>query len=441
MVLNIMIPLMEVLHELLQRPSFDSILTEMMFVLLSPIWLAFIVGVIIGWFWKPNWALTSLTTTTSLTRTSSSTTTVLKKQELNVLNNCSLPNWVAESTPSSSSSSSSSPSSLFAKSPLKGFGSAPCFKAFKVKPKPPGNEKWMLANGNITTTTLPAEVKDCSSSGLNAKQYNVVNEEDLRHLFLLVENKDGGPSWIHMMDRSTPTMSYQAWRRDPKDGPPQYRSRTIYEDATPELLRDFFWDDEFRATWDDMLAQSLTLEECPTNGTMIGVPNSSVPRCNKPRHVDLYYSSWFIRAVESKITGMLTACEVLLFHHEDMGIPWEITKLGVRQGMWGAVKKIEPGLRAYQKQRAAGAPLSRSASFAQINTKVNPELLKTLCGHEAIAETEVEGSPANQSGPNIPKLLIFGGAIVLACSLDRGLLTQTLIFGLGRRFNNMLRRP
>ena len=35
------------------------------------------------------------------------------------------------------------------------------------------------------------------------------------------------------------------------------------------MLKDFFWDDEFRAKWDDMLIQSETLEECPTTGTMV----------------------------------------------------------------------------------------------------------------------------------------------------------------------------
>lgn len=41
-------------------------------------------------------------------------------------------------------------------------------------------------------------------------------EDDLEFLCKLVEVKDGGPDWIQMMDRSTPTMSYQAWRRDPE---------------------------------------------------------------------------------------------------------------------------------------------------------------------------------------------------------------------------------
>lgn len=76
--------------------------------------------------------------------------------------------------------------------------------------------------------------------------------------------------------------------------------------------------------------------------------------------------------------GQLTASEVLLFHHEDMGIPREIAKLGVRHGMWGTVKKIELGLRAYQKERASLIPLSRPASLAQINTKINTEYLRSI---------------------------------------------------------------
>lgn len=41
---------------------------------------------------------------------------------------------------------------------------------------------------------------------------SAVNEVDLKHLYQLVEEKDGGPAWIHMMNRSTPTMTHQAWR-------------------------------------------------------------------------------------------------------------------------------------------------------------------------------------------------------------------------------------
>lgn len=147
-------------------------------------------------------------------------------------------------------------------------------------------------------------------------------------------------------------------------------------------------------------------------------------------------------AVESKRgDGQLTACEVLLFHHEDMGIPWELAKLGVRQGMWGAVKKIEPGLRAYQKERASGAALSRCAFMAQINTKVSADYLRSLeNGSNESSEVETFGSCEKPTGRNIPRLLVVGGAIALACSLDRGLLTKAVIFGVARSFAKIGRR-
>ncbi|XP_039169236.1 uncharacterized protein LOC120293606 [Eucalyptus grandis] len=223
------------------------------------------------------------------------------------------------------------------------------------------------------------------------------------------------------MEKSVPTMSYQAWRRDPETGPPQYRSRTVFEDATPEMVRDFFWDDESRLKWDDMLVKASILEECPTTGTMVVQWVRKFPffcsdreyiigrriwesgrsyycvtkECLAPlflgkinqdvwtyttqvgasvqslRLMEVVCFGAFFTVESRRGDGQLTACEVLLFHHEDMGIPWEIAKLGVRQGMWGAVKKIDPGLRKYQKERAL-RPGHVCAFLAQINTKVSP---------------------------------------------------------------------
>lgn len=48
-----------------------------------------------------------------------------------------------------------------------------------------------------------------------------------------------------------------------------YRSRTVFEDATPEIVRDFFWDDDFRLKWDPMLSYFELLEELPCTGTSI----------------------------------------------------------------------------------------------------------------------------------------------------------------------------
>ncbi|KAI4338042.1 hypothetical protein L6164_016396 [Bauhinia variegata] len=416
----------------MENPTILGVCTGM-FMFLGPIWLALLIGVVIGWAWKPKWA----------------------------------------------SAGRENLSSSLTKS-MDGHASSPFSDS--TKSKSPNSEYLVVSKGmrKKPLASPPAEFDSSSSSSSkhNEETANALTQEDLQHLFQLVEMEDGGPPWIHMMDRSTPKMSYQAWRRDPKEGPPQYRSRTVIEDATPEMVRDFFWDDDFRPNWDDMLASSTTIEECPTTGTMKvqwirkfpffckdreyiigrriwdagrtyycvtkGVDCPSIPRREKPRRVDLYYSSWCIRAVESqRDNNQLTACEVVLFHYEDMGIPWEIAKLGVRKGMWGTVQKIEPGLRAYQQARASKEALSRSAFMAQINTKVNPEYLHSLGAStsEDIAETENAIAPDNKpQRANIPKFLLVGGAIALACSLDRGLVTKAVIFGVARRLGNIGKR-
>ncbi|XP_043694294.1 uncharacterized protein LOC122645002 [Telopea speciosissima] len=437
--------LISALCDILQRPTIGDVFMELV-MFLGPLSIAFLVGLVIGWSWKPKWA-----------------TLGRNKLDCSVLKPSSL---------------LPSPSFLPGLMSPTSFGFVSIPKSFNsLKPQLPSCISWISDDGVEKETSAPAAASPiCSSLQMESETSVAVTGEDLEHLCQLVEVKDGGPAWIQMMDRSTPNMSYQAWRRDPETGPPQYRSRTVFEDATPELVRDFFWDDEFRRKWDDMLIHSATLEECPTTGTMVvhwirkfpffcsdreytigrriwesgrtyycvtkGVPFASVPRRNKPRRVDLYYSSWCIRAVESKSGGgHLTACEVLLFHHEDMGIPWEIAKLGVRQGMWGAVKKIEPGLCAYQRSRASGAPISRCAFMAQINTKVKAEYLRSLETNNGSSEVEnLDLSDEKPKGKNIPKLLVVGGAVILACSLDRGLLTKAVIFGVARRFANIGRR-
>lgn len=120
-----------------------------------------------------------------------------------------------------------------------------------------------------------------------------------------------------------------------------------------------------------------------------------------------------------------------------MGIPYELAKLGIRQGMWGAVKKIEPGLRAYQKLRATGAPLSQCALMAQVNTKVRADFIKSSESSSSesskiIGLDESANKPADKS--NIHKLLVVGGALALLCSIDHGILSKAVIFGVGRRF-------
>ena len=82
------------------------------------------------------------------------------------------------------------------------------------------------------------------------------------------------------------------------------------------------------------------------------------------------------KSVESKrAEGQLTACEVLVFHHEEM-YTMGIGKLSVRQGIWRAVKKIDSSLCAYRRERESSAPFSQCALMALRSTL---KLVQTTC--------------------------------------------------------------
>lgn len=417
------------IYQIFRKPALVETFVDIAMCLV-PLWLAVMIGLLVGWAWKPRWAGLICLGMKSKIRFA----------------------WTAPP----------------------GFGARrlwfaiTALTAFPVLRKLWSNFSDSKAKGDDPTLQEPASTELTPPE--RGKEQAVVSDEDLENLLHMLQVKDKGPAWQQIMNRSTPTMTYQAWRYEPETGPTAYCSRTVMEDVTPELMRDFFWDDDFRPRWDDMLTYFKTLEECPLTGTMIvhwirkfpffcsdreyiigrriwesgrtyfcvtkGVPYPSVPRHSKPRRVDLYHSSWRIRAVESrKGDGQMTAMEVMLFHNEDMGIPREIAKIGVRQGMWGAVKKVEPGVRAYQMARKSDAPLSRSALMARINTKLPVSDLKSLedsSGEEEVATKTQQGIPW--------RWVIVGGAVALACGLDRGVVSKALIFGVARRFGNLGKR-
>jgi hypothetical protein len=327
------------------------------------------------------------------------------------------------------------------------------------------------------------DVSPASSSELIVKEEvkkEVVTTEDLARFMKMLDGTDGGPAWSIMMDKAVPDMTYQAWRRDPEEGPTQYKSRTVFENLSPEFIRDFFWDDQFRAHWDDMLIYSKVWEEDQETGALVvqwvrkypffckdreyiigrriyehngtyycvcqGTHYPQVPRQHTPRRVDVFWSSWRIRAVESaKGDGQMTACEVMLFHHEEMGIQKDLAKLGIRQGMWGCVKKMEPGIMKYKASRKAGEPLTQSALAAQKSTKVPRHLLTTepdqSSSSKTVNSTEVVVvEDQNMHNRGYLKWVVLGGAVALACGIDRGAVGKFLVFGVAKRLGRVGRR-
>lgn len=70
--------------------------------------------------------------------------------------------------------------------------------------------------------------------------------------------------------------------------------------------------------------------------------------------------------------------------------------------------------------------------MAQINTKVGDSFVRSLESDSDGSETvEAEEKPARN---RVARFLVLGGAVALACTLDQGLLTKALIFGVARKF-------
>ncbi|KAL1192710.1 hypothetical protein V5N11_004826 [Cardamine amara subsp. amara] len=397
-----------------------------------PIWLAVMIGLLIGWSWRPRW--------TGLIYLGF-------RSKLRFL-------WTA-------------PPGFGARRLWLAFTALSAFSVCRTLWSRLGSSgKKSEASGSAPVEEI--ETFSRGSDKNREKIQDVVTEKDLEHLLHLLEAGNANIEWQAMMDKSTPNMSYQAWRHEPETGPVVYRSRTVFEDASPEIVRDFFWDDEFRPKWDPMLAYFKTLEEDSKTGTTIvhwikkfpffcsdreyiigrriwesgkkyyavtkGVPYSDLPKRVKPRRVELYFSSWIIKAVESrKGDGQMSACEVSLVHYEDMGIPKDVAKLGVRHGMWGAVKKLNSGLRAYQTARKPGSTLSRSAQSARITTKLNLDLVETSRGEEEERGRAVENARKQKEQFGVDWKWIVVGGVALACGLHSSAIGKALMVGAGQR--------
>ncbi|CAI9118281.1 OLC1v1019825C1 [Oldenlandia corymbosa var. corymbosa] len=417
-----------------------------------PIWLAVMIGLLIGWTWKPRWTGLVFLGLRSKLRLVWTFPPGFGARRL----------WLAFTA-----------LSAFSVGHRFFFGSRGWYR-FKNSSRGPTPA---AGNGGetppVTTHSVGSEdgryVIRPTSGALEAEK-NVVTENDLEHLLHLLDGKDGEMAWQSMMERSTANLQYQAWRHEPENAPTIYRSKTVFEDATADVVRDFFWDDEFRPKWDPMLAYFKILEESPHNGTMIihwikkfpffcsdreyiigrriweagrsyycvtkGVPYPALPRRDKPRRVDHYFSSWMIRPVQSlKGDGQMSACEVTLIHYEDMGIPKDVAKLGVRHGMWGTVKKLHVGFRAYQNMRKTDASLSRCALMARITTKIASDEGTDPLEPERNEEEKTENvNIAVQKGQGgIDWRWVAVGGAAVAVGLHTGLIGKALLVAAGQR--------
>ncbi|XP_010532604.1 PREDICTED: uncharacterized protein LOC104808596 [Tarenaya hassleriana] len=427
------------LMDFLRNPSVTETFVDILLCAV-PIWLAVMIGLLIGWSWRPRWTGLVYLGFRSKLRFLWIAPPVFGARQL----------WLAFSALSAFSVCRTIWSRL-----------RPSADKSAAGPTPASTEEALPIDG---TGPVPR-----NGHGSREEKQEVVVENDLKHLLNLLEVGNAEREWQYMMEKTTGNMSYQAWRHEPETGHVAYRSRTVFEDATPEIVRDFFWDDEFRPKWDPMLSYFESLEEDPRSGTMIvrwikkfpffcsnreyiigrriweagktyycvtkGIPYPALPKRDKPRRIELYFSSWMIRAVESrKGDGEQTACEVMLVHYEDMGIPKDVAKLGVRHGMWGAVKKLNSGLRAYQNARKTGSPLSQCAQMARIATKLSVDSVETSSGEEEkTRDLDAARTRRRDEESKVEWRWIVIGGVALACGLHSSAVGKALLAGAAQR--------
>jgi hypothetical protein len=134
--------------------------------------------------------------------------------------------------------------------------------------------------------------------------------------------------------------------------------------------------------------------------------------------------------------GQQSACEVTLVHYEDMGIPKDVARVAIRHGMWGAVKKLQSGFRAYQQMRDTENTLSHSAIMARMTTRVSIKASNGGLDHDLSIADKISGendsSHAVQHGFDW-KWVVFGGAVAAVCVLNTGLVGKVLLLGAARR--------
>uniref|UniRef100_A0A5B7ABM0 START domain-containing protein n=1 Tax=Davidia involucrata TaxID=16924 RepID=A0A5B7ABM0_DAVIN len=450
----------ESFFDLVKKPAIVETFVDILLCAV-PIWVAVMIGLLIGWSWRSRWTGLVFLGFRSKLRFVWTVPPGFGARRL----------WLAFTALSAFSVART----LWSRFRGKGKGSASTSAAASAQ------ESLKLGAAPAPAPALLVEGSGSDikvNTGNSETVQNIVTENDVEHLLHLLDWKDGKMAWQSLMERSTSNMTYQAWRHEPETRPTVYRSRTVFEDATPELVRDFFWDDEFRPKWDPMLAYFKILDECPHTGTMIvhwikkfpffcsdreyiigrriweagkayycvtkGVPYPALQRRDKPRRVDLYFSSWVIKPVQSrKGDGQLSACEVTLIHYEDMGIPKDVAKLGVRHGMWGTVKKLHSGFRAYQHTRKSEASLSRSALMARITMKISfersPDSSEPVPSEDE--KGQADGFPRDTDRGGIDwKWVVIGGTVALVCGLHTGVIGKALLLGAGQRVARVGRR-
>ncbi|KAL2932877.1 Phosphatidylcholine transfer protein [Bienertia sinuspersici] len=229
---------------------------------------------------------------------------------------------------------------------------------------------------------------------------DLISDGDLKSLADNLDelaNEAGDEKWDHVIEKSKASLFYNAKCCKPKDGPLKYLSVTVFEDCSPETLRDFYMDCDYRTQWDKTVVAHEQLQIDQGSGIEIGrtikkfplltpreyvlawkvwegsnrtfycftkvstesysLPNADdlYQECEHPLapvqkkfvRVAFFRSGWRIRPVCIVLVPGRNACEIKMVHQEDAGLNAEFAKLAFARGIWSYVCKMDDALRKY----------------------------------------------------------------------------------------------
>ncbi|GAV78064.1 LOW QUALITY PROTEIN: hypothetical protein CFOL_v3_21532, partial [Cephalotus follicularis] len=244
------------------------------------------------------------------------------------------------------------------------------------------NHKFINNSSSSSSSSSFSSSSSSSSSTTTASvtvpHQSLISDADLK---LLIKNLEESENeiWESVIHKSNSLLSYTARCCRPEDGPLKYLSLTVFENCSPEILRDFYMDNEYRKQWDKTMVQHEQLQLDTTNGIEIGRTIKKFPfltpreyilawrlwegndktfycfikasECEHPSarrqrkyvRVEFFRSGW--RISKGKLPGR-NACEIM-FHQEDAGLNVEMAKLVFAKGIWSYVCKMDNALRKY----------------------------------------------------------------------------------------------
>ncbi|XVE91148.1 hypothetical protein DITRI_Ditri20bG0131400 [Diplodiscus trichospermus] len=314
----------------------------------------------------------------------------------------------------------------------------------------------LSSSSSSSALYLPSLSSSISPSDSQSRIPEIVSDSDLKFLIDNLDEKlNEDEKWENVIDKKNNSLSYKAKCCKLKDKPLKYLSTTVFECCSPELLRDFYMDNDYRKQWDKTLLDHRQLQMDTTNGIEIGhtikkfplltpreyvlawrlwegkdrtfycfikeCEHPSAPRQKKYVRVKYFRSGWQIRKVPDR-----DAVEIRMFHQEDAGLNVEMAKLAFAKGIWSYVCKMDNALRKYSM---ISHPLTPCVSAATVIQKVPPELDATSgITSPAVSTSMAISEPVNDESREkkllrrpskkvVAKgLLLLGGVICLSRS-------------------------